>query len=72
MNCEITNAANAESQAPRVFCVLALAMWQLKFCCINEKFSLKSTSYMLVPSCMNFYKNILYINVFIIILKVAG
>ena len=47
-------------------------MWHVKFCCITEKFSLKSTVFMLVTSCMNFYKNILFINVSIIILKVAG
>ena len=47
-------------------------MWHVKFCCIAENFSLKSTVYMLVTSCLNFYKNILYTNVSIIILKVAG
>ena len=33
-------------------------MWHVKFNCITEYLSLKSTFYMLVRSCINFYKKI--------------
>ena len=71
MNCDITDAANEYFRAPCILRFRALSMWHVTFCCITE-LSLNSTFYMLVRSCIIFYKNILYINVFIIILKVVG